>query len=412
MDNSIRQLALRVVEKMREAGYSPTTCWGHYIDSLLPVVKYHESRGATAYDPDIAADYARDVESRKERGKIKRGHRAYLLDGAEKMSRIHDTDKLAWSFPVRVSKFELNEYYEQLLAEYAAHYDLHPNTRGDVVWMARSFFSWLVQENYAVLDDVSASEIQAFVIHCAGFMTTNSMRNVQLYMRKLCAYLHGRGLLSNSYTALLTMKTSHETKMYPAAQHGEIVTVLNQIDRSTTQGKRDYAIILLGAVTGLRAVDVRNLKLGSIDWRGGEVRVMQSKTGRTNILPLTEDVGAALEDYILHARPNSIDDNVFLRLRPPFTALYDSWSVGDVYDRYRKQAGLPREAFDGKGFHSLRRALGKNMITGGVTVEDAAQTMGDTDIDSMKKYIALDSEHLAEVALGFSGIEVSGGVAQ
>jgi len=412
MDNNIGQLALRVVDKMREAGYSPTTCWGHYVDSLLPLVRYHELRGASDFNPDIVADYKRDVEARKERGEIKRGQRAYLLDGAEKMARIHDTNKLSWSFPVRVSKFKLNGYYERLLAEYTEHNDLHPNTRGDVVWIARSFFAWLVQKGHTDLENISATEIQAFVVHCAGLMTSNSMRNVQLYMRKLCAYLHERGLLDNPYTALLSMKTSHDTKMYPAAPHGEIAAVLAQIDRSTTQGKRDFAIILLGAVTGLRAVDVRNLKLGNIDWQNGELRVLQSKTGRTNILPLTEDVGAALEDYILRARPNSVDDNVFLRLRPPFTALYDSWSIGDIYDRYRKRAGLNRKAFDGKGFHSLRRALGKNMVIAGVDINGVAQILGDADIDSTKKYIALDIEHLAEVALDFSGIEVWGGEAQ
>jgi hypothetical protein len=69
------------------------------------------------------------------------------------MAMVHATDKLTWSFPVRVSKFKLNEYYEQLLAEYAAHYDLHTNTLSDVVWIARSFFSWLVQENYAAIED-------------------------------------------------------------------------------------------------------------------------------------------------------------------------------------------------------------------------------------------------------------------
>lgn len=232
---------------------------------------------------------------------------------------------------------------------------------------------------------------------------------MQLYLRKLCAYLYERGLLENPFTALLTMKTSHETKTHPAAPHGEIAAVLGQIGRSTIQGKRDYEIILLGAITGLRAVDVRKLKLGNIDWQHGEVSVVQSKTGRTNRLPLTGDVGGALEDYILHARPNSVDDNVFLRLRPPFTALYDAWSVGDVYDRYRKQAGLPREAFDGRGFHSLRRALGKSMITAGVAIEDATQAMGDADIDSMKKYIALDCENLSDVALDFSGIEAERG---
>jgi integrase len=208
------------------------------------------------------------------------------------------------------------------------------------------------------------------------------------------------------------MKVSRESKMYPAASHEDIATVLGMIDRSTLMGKRDYAIVLLGVVTGMRAVDIKNLKLSNIDWPNGDIKIVQSKTGNTNVLPLTTDVGDAVKDYILHARPNTLDDSVFIRLRPPYVALYDAWSIGDIWDRYRQRAGLERTAFDGRGFHSLRRALGKNMVTAGVSVYDAAQTMGDADMRSVKKYIALDSEHLAECALDFAGIIPKGGEVQ
>jgi site-specific recombinase XerD len=68
---------------------------------------------------------------------------------------------------------------------------------------------------------------------------------------------------------------------------------------------------------------------------------------------------------------------------------------------------LPRNAFDGRGFHSLRRAFGKGMVTAGVPIEAVAQAIGDSHIDSVKKYVSLDSHHLKECALDFSGIEFS-----
>jgi len=262
------------------------------------------------------------------------------------------------------------------------------------------------------LINVAAAEIQQFVIHCASYMASSSVYDIQLYMRKLCAYLVERDLLKNSYAALLSMKVSRESKLYPPAPQKEIAAVLEKIDRSTRKGKRDYAVIMLAAVTGLRAVDVKNLKLSNIDWQRGEIKIVQSKTENTNVLPLTADVGKAIRDYILYARPNSVDDNVFIRLRPPYIALQDAWSIGNIYDRWCERAGLPREAFDGKGFHSLRRSLGTNMVTAGTPVTTVAQVLGDTDINSTKKYIALDSEHLKECALDLSGIEFSGGDAQ
>ena len=200
--------------------------------------------------------------------------------------------------------------------------------------------------------------------------------------------------------------------MYPATPQDELAAVLAQVDCNTARGKRNYAMILLGVVTGLRAVDVARLKLSNVDWIRGEITIVQAKTGKTLVLPLTTDVGEALKDYILHARPRGLADNVFLRNLAPNLPFKDSCSIGNMYDVYRRKAGLAREAFDGKCFHSLRRALGKNMVTAGVSVTDVAQVLGQEDIDSAKKYIALDSEHLKECALGLSGIEVTGGFAQ
>jgi integrase len=407
--SNIRELAMRVREEMRDAGYTEASYLGFYADALLPIVRFHEERGTDLFDQDILADYIRMVNQRKAGGKIGKGQRQHLLYAAEKMSCVFHTGKLVWKFPQKVMKHESNDYYTKLFTEYEGSSELHPNTRGDVNWVARSFFSWLTKEGYPTLDDVDAAVIQRYVVHCSGQMTSVSMYNVLLYLRKLCAYLAGCGLLDNDYHALLSMRVSRESKMYPAAPQKEILLVLERIDRSTTMGKRDYAVILLGAITGLRAVDVRNMRLSDIDWAHGEIRIVQSKTGNTNMLPLTEDVGEAVKDYILHARPDTPDDRVFIRMIPPFVALYDSWSIGDIWDRYRRRAGLPRDAFDGKGFHSLRRALGKNMVTAGIEVTTAAQVLGDELVDSAKKYIALDSEHLAECALDFAGIAWKGG---
>jgi site-specific recombinase XerD len=44
------------------------------------------------------------------------------------------------------------------------------------------------------------------------------------------------------------------------------------------------------------------------------------------------------------------------------------------------------------------------MVVGGVPVTTVAQVLGDADMNSAKKYISLDSKHLKECALDFSGI--------
>ncbi len=108
----------------------------------------------------------------------------------------------------------------------------------------------------------------------------------------------------------------------------------------------------------------------------------------------------------MNGRPRTDYEQVFIRALPPFRPFKDPCCINDQFRVYCRRAGISREAWDGRGFHSLRRAAGKRMVTSGTSVNTVAQVMGHTSIDSTKKYIALDSEHLAECALDFSGIEV------
>ena len=116
--------------------------------------------------------------------------------------------------------------------------------------------------------------------------------------------------------------------------------------------------------------------------------------------------GEAISDYILRGRQNTKSEEVFLREHKPYCGFKDSVSIGDMYDAYRKKAGLPRESFDGNGFHSLRRGVGKNLVAAFIPAPDVAQILG-INLDTAKRYIALDSIHLKECALSFAGIEPS-----
>jgi integrase len=163
--------------------------------------------------------------------------------------------------------------------------------------------------------------------------------------------------------------------------------------------------MLLGTVLGLRACDVANLKLSDIDWVAGEVKILQSKTLKTVVLPLTNDVGGALKDYILNARPKTDSSHIFIRLKAPFTPIKTAVAVGEIFYRCCKSAGLDY----GKRFHMLRRSLATSMINTGSPVTDVAQVLGDANINSTKKYLSFDSERLKLCALPLDGIKPKGG---
>ena len=61
---------------------------------------------------------------------------------------------------------------------------------------------------------------------------------------------------------------------------------------------RDHALLLLLAVYGLRAGEVVRLRLNDLDWEQERLTVRRSKSGRSQIYPLSRVVGAALIRYL------------------------------------------------------------------------------------------------------------------
>ena len=78
--------------------------------------------------------------------------------------------------------------------------------------------------------------------------------------------------------------------------------MLDQIDRQSAIGKRDYAMVLLTARLGVRVGDLRRLELGWFDWRAKTLVFTQQKTALPLTLPLSGDVGWAVIDYVRHGR--------------------------------------------------------------------------------------------------------------
>jgi integrase len=96
----------------------------------------------------------------------------------------------------------------------------------------------------------------------------------------------------------------------------QLEKVLHSCDRRRRTGKRDYAILLLLARLGLRAGEVARLTLDDFNWRAGEL-LIRGKGARVDRLPLVEEVGQALADYLLKGRPDFSSRHVFIQRHAP-----------------------------------------------------------------------------------------------
>jgi integrase len=180
----------------------------------------------------------------------------------------------------------------------------------------------------------------------------------------------------------------------------EIRRLLAVIDRQSAVGKRDYAMILMTARLGLRICDLRHLELGDLDWRAKTLTIVQRKTGRPLSLPLLDDVGWAVIDYVRHGRPETACAKVFVKHRYPFGPFGCSSSVGTRLSHYAARAQVELPAGQACGIHSLRGALAVAMIGNGAPMPVISAVLGHASSDTTQAYyLRFDVERLRCCAL-------------
>ncbi len=180
----------------------------------------------------------------------------------------------------------------------------------------------------------------------------------------------------------------------------EIRRVLAVIDRQSATGKRDYAMILTVARLGLRISDLRHLELGDLDWRAKTIAIVQHKTGRPLCLPLLDDVGWAIIDYIRHGRPGTTCPKVFVKHRYPFDTFGTASSVSGRLSCHAARAGIEFTPGKASGMHSLRDALAVAMIGNDTPMPVVSAVLGHASTDTTQAhYLRFDTLRLRHCAL-------------
>ncbi|MGM0386692.1 MAG: site-specific integrase [Actinomycetota bacterium] len=175
----------------------------------------------------------------------------------------------------------------------------------------------------------------------------------------------------------------------------EIRRVLAVIDRQSATGKRDYAMILAAARLGLRISDLRQLELSNLDWRAKRITMVQHKTGRALSLPLLDDVGWAIIDYVRGGRPETDCLKVFVKHRHPFDSFGGASSLATRLSRHAARAGIVFPAGQVCGMHSLRGALAVAMIGTGAPMPVVSAVLGHASSDTTQAYyLRFDVERL------------------
>jgi integrase/recombinase XerD len=178
-------------------------------------------------------------------------------------------------------------------------------------------------------------------------------------------------------------------------QRDDVERVIASCDLSKPFGVRDRAILLLLARLGLRAGDITAMRLGDLDWAAGTVRVFGK--GRKEVrLPLPQDAGEALMEYLVSSRPHADTDRVFLCANAPIRPFASSCSVSDVVRLALRRAGIVDPP--SKGAHLLRHSAATAMVQSGASLDMIATVLRHQSSDTTAYYAKVDIKLLRQIA--------------
>lgn len=188
----------------------------------------------------------------------------------------------------------------------------------------------------------------------------------------------------------------------------EIEKIKSSAERISPSGKRAYAMILLVSELGLRIGDIRNLKFTDIDWGQKKLSIIQGKTKKSLALPLTEEAGWALIDYIKNGRPVTDSPNVFVKHRPPYNAFPVNSTMNHILSAVLNKAGIPSKN-QNYGWHTFRRSLATKLLQSEVEISTISEILGHSDPDiAGRYYIKIDTQALKKCMLDLEVMDYVG----
>jgi site-specific recombinase XerD len=316
------------------------------------------------------------------------------LTGAQFLLFLRDTGVLP-SLPLKIDRSpvgNLTRSYARFLLEERG---LAAETIESYLHIVTPFLRQHVASSGMRLRSITPRDLHRFVLRESQRVGRARAQQTVTALRSFLRFLLFRGLIRTDLAAALPAVANWRMAHIPKAlAPQEVELVLRDCDRETPIGQRDFAILLLLARLGLRGGEVRAMTLDDIDWRQGEI-VVRGKGRRFERLPLPKDVGAALAQYLRHARPRCKAREVFITMNAPRHALTVQ-GLSSLVRRALERAGLNPAC---KGAYLFRHSFATNMLRRGASLGEIGQLLRHRRQATTQIYAKVDVDGMRDISL-------------
>jgi len=324
-----------------------------------------------------------------------------MSDGRELLTWLRESDRLA---PIVAEPScddpvgdTVDRYERFLFGERGASLNTVQAYRSTV----RAFLGDRFDSGSADLRSLGLQDINGFILHSCQAHSPATTRVHVAALRSFTGYLYRSGIMATDIAdGIAGVRTWRLSSLPKGLEADQVEAVLASCDRDTVTGRRDYGVLLLLALLGLRACEVVRLTLDDIDWGNAEITVV-GKGSRHDVLPLPHEVGEALVAYLQAGRPSCATRRLFVGRYAPVHGFQSSAAVGHIVRRALAQAGIERP---GRGAaHLLRHSLATRMLRNGASLEEIGQILRHQSPDSTRIYAKVDLDALRPLAPAWPG---------
>jgi len=295
--------------------------------------------------------------------------------------------------------------YMRLLESYLSYCAKNNGAAGTIRVKRTKLLQFLcfLDRRHIELSNVTASDVSDYMSTLFLYSRT-TIHIISSVLREFFRYLYAEGVLQTDLSGDVPRPKIYAEENIPETwTPDEIRRLLDEINRNSAIGKRDYAMVLLAAVLGMRAGDICALQFKNIDWHRKLIIYTQQKTGKDNVLPLLPSVGEAIIDYLKNGRLDSDCSNVFIRHIPPYGPIESESALSESIKRYMWRAGISVKKR--KLAHAMRHTLASALLQEGVPLTTITNIMGHDTPKTTIGYMKVDLPVLRKCALSYGARE-------
>ncbi len=244
------------------------------------------------------------------------------------------------------------------------------------------------------LNAITPEAVMAFLNHLEKKRrNTPSTRNVRLsaihaFFRFVAAQLPNH--LEQAQRILGIPFKRERSQPIDYLEYEEIQIVLNQVDRSIPDGRRDYALLVLMFNTGARVQEILNLRAHDLQlMRPFQVRLL-GKGQKVRICPLWPQTAEVLRDFCA-------EKEMDLRSNAPIFlnqcgGLLTRFGVRYILAKYCERAKVINTTLAGKRLHphSMRHSTAIHLLKAGVDLVTISHWLGHASINTTNRYATID----------------------